>query len=1044
MRLSILPLLVLVASAATCAEDSRVADARSAREILDQTGVRGGLVVHLGCGDGKLTAALRAGESYLVHGLDADPKNVIAARRYITSQGLDGPVSVARLEGKRLPYAENSVNLVVAEDLDGVAREEVLRVLEPGGVAYLKTQGAWTKTVKARPANIDEWTHYRHDASGNAVAHDEVVGPPRHLQWSAGPPHGRSHEYSPSLYSLVSSAGRIFYVVDEAPIISIRAAPSWQLVARDAFNGQPLWKKPVGTWCPPFYRLPQSPFQLQHKLVAEGDRVYGALGLHSPVSVLDAASGQTMATFADTAGTEEIVWHQGILLLVVRSITEEKVAALRGWDQLADQENSPLHAEQTSIPQAKQWWKLEGSGPSSIVALDAQTGRQLWKRQVPAGLPLQSESLSASGQRVFYRAGRYVVCVDLESGRELWTTPTSPLRVVADGLVFCVDQDTVTALSVDNGRVQWAAPSLLYGICDVFVAGGSLWVGGEVFKSPPHGPEPLHGPYRLTQFVPRTGQMLRHIVSDNPGHHHRCYNNKATDRYILAGRRGTEFIDLQSGEILWNSWCRGVCRYGIMPANGLLYCPPHACACYMRAKLIGFNALAPESKAPLAPTPDGERLQPGPAFAEAPSNPSPVPHPPSLADWPTYRHDAARSGFTKTPVPTELKSLWRADLGGKLSSVVVADGKLYVAAVETHTVHALDASSGQALWSYTAGGRVDSPPTILRKEGRVLFGCADGCVYCLRAADGELAWQLSAAKSPQLLVVNGQLESAWPVPGSVLVQDGMAYFTAGRSSYMDGGIDLCRVEPESGKLLSRTAIYSPNPRTGQQPGELAEDTMPGSRSDILSGDDGHVYLRDAVFGPQGVALDAGKPHLFTLTGFLDDSWTHRSSWSFGTVCGSWSQHTYPLLGRQLVFNESTIYGYGPASVHWSNEFQDGPCRLFARQRDQKANLWSVKLPILVRAMLLADQMLFAAGPPSKHPPEPDKGSSALLLAVSAADGRVVAEYPLDGQPLLDGMAAAGGRLYIALEDGRVVCMAKRNGNPAGRFALPAAAGANKK
>ncbi len=31
-----------------------------AREILDATGVRGGLVVHLGCGDGKLAAALRA------------------------------------------------------------------------------------------------------------------------------------------------------------------------------------------------------------------------------------------------------------------------------------------------------------------------------------------------------------------------------------------------------------------------------------------------------------------------------------------------------------------------------------------------------------------------------------------------------------------------------------------------------------------------------------------------------------------------------------------------------------------------------------------------------------------------------------------------------------------------------------------------------------------------------------------------------------------------------------------------------------------------
>ena len=38
----------------------RNAEADAARQILQATGVRGGLIVHLGCGDGKLTAALRA------------------------------------------------------------------------------------------------------------------------------------------------------------------------------------------------------------------------------------------------------------------------------------------------------------------------------------------------------------------------------------------------------------------------------------------------------------------------------------------------------------------------------------------------------------------------------------------------------------------------------------------------------------------------------------------------------------------------------------------------------------------------------------------------------------------------------------------------------------------------------------------------------------------------------------------------------------------------------------------------------------------------
>ena len=54
-----------------------------AGQILQVAGIDGGLIVHLGCGDGTLTAALRSGESYLVHGLDVDAANVeMALRRH--------------------------------------------------------------------------------------------------------------------------------------------------------------------------------------------------------------------------------------------------------------------------------------------------------------------------------------------------------------------------------------------------------------------------------------------------------------------------------------------------------------------------------------------------------------------------------------------------------------------------------------------------------------------------------------------------------------------------------------------------------------------------------------------------------------------------------------------------------------------------------------------------------------------------------------------------------------------------------------------------
>ena len=37
---------------------------------------------------------------------------------------------------------------------------------------------------------------------------------------------------------------------------------------------------------------------------------------------------------------------------------------------------------------------------------------------------------------------------------------------------------------------------------------------------------------------------------------------------------------------------------------------------------------------------------------------------------------------------------------------------MLVAGVDTHTVHALRAADGKAAWRYTAGARVDSPPTV--------------------------------------------------------------------------------------------------------------------------------------------------------------------------------------------------------------------------------------------------------------------------------------------------------------------------------------------
>ena len=203
-----------------------------AASLIASTGVTGqAMVVHVGCGEGRFTAALRTADNFLVHGLDVDADNVAQAPRNIQALGLYGPVSVDQLQGASLPYADGLVNLLIVGDGQSVLPQECQRVLAPGGVAVRPARRPVAEDGQAAAAEMDEWTHHLHDAGGNAVAHDTVVGPPQHLQWTAGPLWARSHGWTPSVSAMVSSGGRLFSIGDETLTGAGEAVPSkWFLV----------------------------------------------------------------------------------------------------------------------------------------------------------------------------------------------------------------------------------------------------------------------------------------------------------------------------------------------------------------------------------------------------------------------------------------------------------------------------------------------------------------------------------------------------------------------------------------------------------------------------------------------------------------------------------------------------------------------------------------------------------------------------------------------------------------------------------------------
>ena len=91
-------------------------------------------------------------------------------------------------------------------------------------------------------------------------------------------------------------------------------------------------------------------------------------------------------------------------------------------------------------------------------------------------------------------------------------------------------------------------------------------------------------------------------------------------------------------------------------------------------------------------------------------------------------------------------------------------------------------------------------------------------------------------------------------------------------------------------------------------------------------------------------------------------------------------------------------------------------------------VWMHESPVRARAMVLTPETVFFAGPPNLGNSSEGAFASyqgkkgARVVTVAVADGAIKSERDLPAAPVLDGMASAGGRLYLSLKDGTVICL----------------------
>jgi len=1061
--------------------------ADEAEQIASLAGFHGGLVIYVDCGDGQLTTALRLADNCVVQGLQSDAKRVEAARAAIRATGLYGPVSVIHWRGRKLPYVDNLASLVVCEDAGAVAPGELRRVLRPYGAAVVKRGGKWTVTFKPQLQGTDEWEQHYHGADNNAVAQDTVVGPPRRYQWLGEPQWQRSHLAMPSINSMVSTRGRLFTVEDmgsaEHPALPGKQA----LVARDAYNGVILWRVMFSDWHPIYIRNKEMPVQIQRRLAAVGDVVYCTPGYTAPITVFDAATGAVIKKHASTASTMEFVHDRGVLYVVT-----------------GDQSDiSEVHADLSRSALKTSMFKRQAYGPTikrptnpknDILAVDADSGNELWKVSGAATKGYEGATLGVIGDRVVFATSTELVCLDRATGKSVWRVPAPIVLkgpagiavslVLSDRTVYLADSARLRAFRLADGRVLWETPATInhHKPPDVFLANGLVWAAA--YSGSTGRPAPTLGLTRMgvNGFDPETGKLVKQIDQTmlGPMGHDRCYRNRITTRYYInTVTGGSDFLDLNSSAELPNPWIRSTCGIGPLPCNGLYYGGPPSCACCNSVMLNGLNAMAAEPGFTESDQPikvDARAtIKKGPAFREIADLRSPTSE--AADDWPTYRHDNSRTGMTKNEVPAELGKRWETKLGTRASAPVIAAGMVFAADVDGHAVCAMKATDGKIIWRFSAEGRVDSPPTYY--QGLILFGSRDGSAYCLRATDGALVWRFSPLEQ-RMICAYGQPESAWPICGSILIQDGLAYFAAGRNSFTDGGIFLYALDPRSGKVVHKKHMYGPYGENGfpiENREVVKGMSIEGFKGDIFIADDRLLYLRHQAFTPDlsPVKLqDVKQPHLIPSHGFLEAIPQHRSFWTIDTMLhydiptGQGGVH-----GDILVIDGSRFYevrGYPPGRTAWFDPRTSGytlyagtygvrakasPGKATAgtgkqvaarskgknaRTKKQNASnvapsvkLWSSSIPLTGKAIALAGDVLFVAGTPVAFPKDDlakayEGRMGGILWVASASTGEKLAQYKLDAPPAWDGLAAANGLLFLSLADGRVMCMGPKAGS----------------
>ncbi len=392
-------------------------------------------------------------------------------------------------------------------------------------------------------------------------------------------------------------------------------------------------------------------------------------------------------------------------------------------------------------------------------------------------------------------------------------------------------------------------------------------------------------------------------------------------------------------------------------------------------------------------------------------------------NWPMFRSDAARSGYTSETLPAKLSLAWtykplhaptpawprveRMQFDRALH-VVVADGTLFFGSSADGKVYALDAATGKEKWTFFTDSPVRFAPAVWKD--RVFVASDDGHLYCLAAADGTLIQTWQGGPKDDRVLGNGHMVSRWPARGGPVVFEDVLYYAAG--IWPSEGLFVHAIDPETGKTLwtndDSGGITMPQPHGGAvaKSGVTAQGYL--------------VATAKLLFAPTGRAVPAaftradGKLKYYRLQKYMHSGGTRTMAAGPFLYNGGYAYQADTGDLRESI-GAGVVASFPEGIIHGSTNRLRALRWIEKQSKDRKGNsvtlpghqqLWAIDNVAGGTSLIVAGQTVVSAG-------------GKTINTVDLRSKQVTWQTEVDGAA--HGLAVADGRLYVSTDQGAISC-----------------------